>query len=100
MPTRMHSSGPDDPATGPTRPLLGASCPRCGVRYHATSDGRWTPACDCSTPASEWKHGADDQSEWHRAGANDDWQHLSAAEARLRHAREAQASVTVRRVRR
>lgn len=100
MPPRKHDPTPDhDRLHGRRRPLLGAASATCDLPYHAHGDGSCIPTCECALGSSEWRYGVDDQSQWHRDGESESWRQLSAADARLRHSKEARASTTVRRTR-
>jgi len=82
-----------------TAPLLASPCPVCAADSYADGKGGSLPTCDCAlTPAAEWKVGANDQTEWYRAAHAFAWRQLSSAEAQTQHAKDAAASVTVRRL--
>ena len=79
-----------------TAPVYGAVCRACGVASRLYADhGR--VICGCVSGAeADWKYGVDDQSEWYRAADQFSWRQLSAAAARMQHAKDADATVKIR----
>ena len=81
-----------------TVPLLGPPCPICGANSNPDGSGGSTATCACGlTPTAEWTFGPNDEAEWYREAHGFSWRRLSAAQARMQHARDAAASVIVRR---